>query len=97
VLRDVTFRVLPAGYRWRGSTIDLSPSGVRLFTQQALQIGDVIELTWPLTPSPVTLAGRIARVQIGVDGTCAGVQFIAPVLPQVFLALSGKLDSLAGG
>jgi PilZ domain len=90
VLRDVTFRVLPAGYTWRGSTIDLSPSGAKLFSEQALQVGDLLELAWPGGNPALKLTGRVAHVHVEVDGTWAGVQFVAPIDSKAFESLCAE-------
>ena len=87
VLRDVTFRVLPVGYPWRASTIDLSRSGVKVFSEQALQVGDLLELAWSGGNSVLKLNGRVAHVHVEVDGTWAGVQFVAPIDSRAFASL----------
>lgn len=87
VLRDVTFRVLPKGPSFRGNTIDMSPSGARLFSEQSVQPGDLLELSCPNPAMPLRLIARVANVQVQVEGTWAGLQFLNPLAPEVFATL----------
>lgn len=92
LLRDVRFRVLPSGPNWRGSTIDMSPSGARLFSEQSVQPGDLLELSAPVTgpgPGPRLIA-RVVDVQVRVEGTWAGLQFVNPLGSEVFRTLCAQ-------
>ena len=73
--------------RCKGNTIDLSISGVKLFSQLAPKVGDSIDLTWTDHEPPVTLGGRVVYVLGDVEGSCAGVLFHRPIDPQTFLVL----------
>ncbi len=86
-LRAVHYRLSSGGLLLRGDTIDLSPSGVRLFCQQALPLNDAVDLTWSDCDPPVTIGGRVVYVRIEDEGASAGVRFHQPVDPAVFHAL----------
>jgi hypothetical protein len=88
-LREVTFRLGPRGYATRGHTIDLSPTGVRLFSERPIKVGDPIDITWADGPSAVTVSGRVVHVKVDLEGSCAGVLFHRPLAPDEFDALLG--------
>jgi hypothetical protein len=88
-LRQVTFRVASGGPTLRGHTIDLSRSGVRLFCDRALSVGDTIDLTWSDREPPVTISGRVVYLKVEVEGNSAGVRFHHPINPVVYQFLRG--------
>jgi PilZ domain len=83
-LHEVNFRNASGGVVSRGYTIDLSPSGTRLFSALPLAVGETIELAWPHRDPAVSLVGRVVHVRVEVEGNCAGVQFYPPLSPEVF-------------
>jgi hypothetical protein len=86
-LREVTLRVASGGPALRGHTIDLSPSGVRVFTDGALAVGEPVDLTWGESESRVTLRGWIVYAKVDVEGTSGGVAFHPPLGPDEFRKL----------
>jgi hypothetical protein len=86
-LREVTLRAASGGPSLRGHTIDLSPSGVRVFTDAALAVGEPVDLTWADTEPRVTLRGWVVYAKIDVEGTSGGVAFHPPLGPNEFQKL----------
>ena len=89
-LREMTLRVLPHGSPRQAHAVDLSPSGVRIFTAQSLAVGNLVDLTWNNHDSPVKLGGRVIYVKSDESGLAAGVVFDRPLAPEVFRALNGR-------
>jgi hypothetical protein len=83
-LHEVNFRNAAGGAVSRGFTIDLSPSGTRLFSALPLSVGDTVILAWTHRDPAVSLVGRVVHVRTEVEGNCAGVQFFPPLTPEVF-------------
>jgi hypothetical protein len=96
-LSEVTYRVDSTGPALRGHTIDLSPTGVRLFCARSPAVGDAIDLTWADRGPGLTIGGRVVYVNVGVEGNWAGVEFHRPLDPAVFAALSGARRAKARG
>jgi PilZ domain len=95
-LREVVFRLDSGGTSARGHTIDLSPSGVRLFCKQSLTVGETLELTWPDRDPPLSVGGQVVYVRFDVDGAFAGIRFFRPIAPEVFESLRAPQRSTAG-
>ena len=89
-LREMTLRVLPNGPPRPVHTLDLSPSGVRIFTERSIAVGNLVDLTWNNRDSPITVGGRVIYVKSDETGLAAGVVFDRPLAPEVFRALNGR-------
>ncbi|MFO0908675.1 MAG: PilZ domain-containing protein [Isosphaeraceae bacterium] len=87
VLREVRFRILPSGPRRVGHTLDLSPSGVRIFTDPSLRVGDAVELVWNEHDPRATASGRVVHVRVDFDGSWSGLQFLVPLSLPTFEAI----------
>jgi hypothetical protein len=74
-LRDVLLRVAPHCAYSQAHTLDLSRSGVKIFTQMSIAAGDSVELIWVDRQERVKLAGRVVYVQVDDAGLFAGVRF----------------------
>lgn len=95
-LRETSFRVASTGAAGRGYTLDLSPTGVRLFTPRSLAVGAAIDLTWDDRDPPVTLGGLVVYVNVDLEGSAAGVRFFRPLSPGAYRALRGGRRGAAG-
>jgi PilZ domain len=89
-LRTMSVRVLPHGAPRSVHALDLSPSGVRLFSERSIAVGDRVELTWNDRTPAVTVAGRVVYVKADESGLSAGVVFDRPLSDAAFRDLNGR-------
>ena len=73
------------GLPLEGRTIDISFGGVRVVCPKPLPVGQLVTITFHLTtPSGMAakteqVIGRIVNLQVDVDATAMGLEFVAPL------------------